>query len=984
MISEAQLHGGAKFTTISGGGQTFVALGSGRVQKFNNTTGATRDVVLPAPSQFRSDQTGGATWYVLNASTSTGSVTVKYLRSDGSQVTLVTLAAGHNATVLLLSVGPAVADEKYTYLARQKNTARTSATGTRGAITTPDTRGSLNPLDCFEGNECERSRSMGNAPLDGQGGRATVLAPMFYNSCDALNLKREPIRAADVVMPSVVTLKFTENEFTVDAAHPEAGGGLSDEFFAALYNNTRPHGLTYDGAANGRSDHWHHVRHGGAFPYAWSMKTGGLTVRRHVWIKQIPYGPEDNPTQYTLEIRFVLEHTINPEPSPACSGGGVNDTTYGSWGSLFMVYVFTDEIRNGDADPISYTPAGSGSSIAFTRDNPCIWGDADGIGEGQDDKFCHPQMVICANLATTFQSPCLSNFVPILDREETTEGVKLRNMGWCYTVGNGAPWCTCNNSPNAIARDYGIKSNVVFGNVECAAMTLGGDDVSQPLEFVTIENGAGVGRTVCQPTRAGWDDDCGTLDVATGSSISVAVCVGDNHCGDAADCVGGWPTCEVTPCTGHPDEPFETIGGTHSCFNNAGAANNTPCCIGIENAQTLLRQACVRDTTTYDETCFSVDTGCFVTGYRETPLELMLEDYDYQMGGTPTSRSISWLQYRPDPTHPARDYDYNNDGSGELTSEFGTWVTNPGEIDVTAFSGATDVRALLTFNRTSLGSWGWWGNEQTVTINKFQLGTHGVGSGYNSAGTFQGVGGLTKSTGVNQVTVYINKYTAGVRTVLASAVINTAASTASVTWRQHGAAFTFTVTPSGGSATVLTAHDCSVDGSFTPALFTEDTTGTNVQFNDDWAITDLVRDLVEVSASLTSAICSLEWNEKASDYYGTCGDSYDVLCGGSPITLWAETLEGYMGPVSTTSGHDIIMPDCPTTEGENPTTVDGEFPACACDSLYCTSPPQIGCGQCPPPYAAMELELPSSCNPGDNARVCSGISYWVYSTIVCV
>jgi hypothetical protein len=1059
VIPESLIYGGAKFTTISS--TVMVAMGSGRVQKFKNTSGASRDVVLPPPSRFRVDQCGGVTWYVLNDSTSTSSIVLKYARADGSQVTLATLAPSSNASVLLLSVGPAVTDEKYIYLARTKNTQRASVSGTRGAISNPASVGSMIPADCFEGGNCERAKSLGNAPLDGRDGRALVLAPMFYNSCDALNSKREPIRVADTTMPSVVVVGFASDEFEVDAVHPLGSSGLSDEFFVALYNNSRPHGLPYTGTAHGRSDHWHHVRYNSS-GMNWYMKPGGLDVRRHVWSKTIPYGPVDNPTMYNLELRYVIEHTVNPEPvlpddgsiptytssrirqfhagpdnyledidghfiskgfsvgmqvrvsgftgggyngiatitslsaylmglsvtlttdefgepvtiGPLYGGvGGVNDTTYGANGSLAMVYAFTDEVSGA-----AYTPVGAGAPITFTRDNPCVWGDADGIGEGQDDKFCHPQLCIASNQPTLFQAPCQSNYVPIIDREQTTEGTLLRNKSYCYEVGNGAPWCTCNNSPNAISALYGIKGNVVFGDVYCATMTTGGGITSSlPTEYVCIENGAGVGRTLLKPTRPGWDDDCGTLDVATGSSMTIAVCVGPNDCADTANCDGGkaWPRRELVGCAGHPDEPFDGVGGTHECFHN-GVTTVTNCCTSIDNASTVGREACVRTRTTYDASCSSTGTTCEST-ILSTVIELMLEDYDYSFG-SPTGRAMSWIQYRPDPTHPARDYTYASTNVGDIVQEIGTWTFNVGSIDVASHAGHTAVRALIRYNPTSPTTWDWYGQQQTVTINKLQLGSHGIGCGVNGGAEFDGYGGITKVTGVNQITAELNYYAAGSYTTLASVVINTAATSALAVWRQHGSSLSFSVTPAGGSLHTITANHCAlVNGQQAPCLFSEDTSGTNVQFDDDWTIVDLVRDFVEVSAALTSTTSSVSWNVKASDHYGTCGDSHQFWCGGAYHTDWSESLQSYLSPPSVGA---ITMPNCPSTSGTNPTVLGGSLPDCICGYLFCTSPPSWSCPDCPGPYASVDLQLPTGCGDG-SASMCGGFSYWTYSFIVC-
>lgn len=991
MISETKFNGGAKYSTITT--DTSVVWGSGRVQKFKNTSGTTKVITLPSPSMF--SQAGGPAWFIINDPASTGSITVKYYALISDAITLMTLgtiAAGHAGVVLAANVTPGT--ESYVMLPRTTGVPRTSNTTTRPAIEAASVRASAVPLDCFDGDECGLADSLGNAPLDGTSGHPEVVAPLFFNSAESVNSKREAIRAADFVMPRVVVVKFADGEFAIDPLHPHGGAELSDEFYATLYNNRRPHGLTYVSAISGRSDHHHHARNvgSGVGPFAWEMKTGGLSVTRHLWQKTATYGPADDPAKYTMDIRFVMEHTVSGSPRASCSGGGVNDPDYGSWGAIFMVYVFTNEVDFGSADPITYTPTGSSSAISFSRSNPIRWGSCDGLTEGDDARFAHPQLAIAACLPTTMEAPAGTNYVPAIDRALSAEGTTLRNRPACYEVGNGSPWCTINSSPNPISRDYGIKYNVVFGQDSCGCMTTGGGTTSKPTEYVCIENGLGVGRTLLVPARAGWKEAEGVLDVATGSSIKLNLCTTDT-----------WPSCELNKCMGHSDEPLDGVGGTPLCFNNNGSSTGTQCCVSIVDADTgtpnsaysTLTEACAHMTNPgFDNNCMPNKAQECSSRNMVTKAELDFEDFDYTVS-FPDSRVISWVCYRPNKDHHLSNYSYNSTDVAGMSNDIGSWTLGVSSITPASFagSGSGAVRVMIRYNPVSRG-WSWYGCEQTISATKIQQGSHGIGVGRdNGSNQFSGYAGVTKHTGTNQITAYIIKYKNGVASTLSSVVISTTQTSSVLKFRQHGTDFTFTVTPASSSDTVLTAEDCEfIDGGSYPCLITEDTSGTNVQFGANWEITDLVPDLVDVSATLEQSQASCDWDPIASDHYGDCALSHTIVCNGSlsgptTVTDWFELVTSVY-TTATVGGHDIIMPHCPTTDGENPTISNGPLPYCPCDWLPCTYPPVPACDTCPPPFLAINLQLPNSCQSDEDAvgegRVCKGLALWHYAPYVCV
>ncbi len=994
MTTEAIFFGGAKFTTLASSADVSVAFGSDRVQTYKNSSGSTVNVILPMPSMFASWQLGGPTWYINNDSTSGNNLTLKFSVAGGGTTTLATVQPGKCAVVAVMNCN--VGSESYQVIIRTKGTPRTFGTGARQPIETPEATQTFDPY-CFEGSDCEYAASIGNAPLDGLDGRDEVVAPMFQGIADiATNNSREPIRASDEVMPSIVVLRFAKDEFAVDGLHPY-GTGLIDEFFTALANNDRPWGLEYQGDATGTSDHWHHIRWKGINPTdGWELKTGGLTVNRYTWQATKKYGPIDDPERYTLDVRFVMEHNVTPVPEVEC-GGGQNDTSFGAWGAVFHVYVFTDEVMFGSADPVSYTPVG-GASMSFTRDNPARWGLADGVPAGSEaDKFCHPQMVICGHIPTSFQAPVGKNWVPIINRKYgmafmgAPNSLMLRNREYCYEVGNGSPWCTCNNSPNAISASMGIEGNIVFGTsiggYNLAAMTMGGDvPTSSILQFVTLENGTGVGRTILKPAKPGWDEDCGELDIAGGSSVSIGICTGANDCGDPADCDDGsgkseWPGCKVSPCSGHPAEPLEGIGGTHRCFN----PNTSPtCCVAIQSTLTNILEVCSRTTTivgNYNGSgCDVVSSGCTANGTWWTQLVLFVEDYDYNFGGNQLLRSMSFSRLLPDPTFGLRSYSYDQASHPDLHADIGAWTYGAGYVETSAYGISGAVRAALMFD-TGARSDNWYGFTIQGTTKKLQSGTHGVGALFADGGPqANGYGALMYKSSSTQITIQINRYVAGVKTILVSQVVLSTADEVPFTWSYHGTDLSFTAL-----GVTLEVQDCMYsDGELDPAIFSEDTAGTNTKFVD-LVFTELVPSiLVETTGSVAYDFVGIDWDPKTTIAYGLCSGSFDNGgCNTPPhcnCSTWTETLVGtysqsWDGPTMTI---DLCNNDIARLGGPNPN--------CDCDGPWCgdSTPP---CGACPPPFVAINFLLPKSCKlKGEEiteGNACSGVTVWNWTTIVC-
>lgn len=832
-----------------------------------------------------------------------------------------------------------------------------------------------------------------------------VSVPMFMNPCvTARNQGREPIRGADVVMGSYVALRFAEDEFEADPNHPLYGHNvseLSDEFYDALYNSGGYHALAYAGTAHGTSRHWHHIRLKGAGP-SWELNnSANLTVRRHVWRKSVEYGPPEEPDRYTMELRFVVEHTVSPEPSlPPSGSGGQNDPDFGAWGSLFMVYVFTDEIDPDFSG--TYTPAGGASPVSFTMDDPCAWGNAFGVSGGDDDdRFCHGQLAICASLPTTFQAPCGSNWVPLEERKYFTDAggsptARAGHRELCYTVSNGAPWSsvTCLTGKMPLDSAQGRARNVVFGVIgsscNCAAMTTGGDVPTSVIpEYVVIENGMGVGRTYLVPTRPGWDEDCGELRVETGSSISVSLCIGDAHAPSGET----WPGFEVNGCDGHPDEPFEGVGGTHRCFNNNGSAASPAIgpdiCVSLDSDS--IGEAvdkCVRTVTEYGpyngSTCDVLEQRCEPAGSFERRYSLPIEDYDYVMGGNQNARVATWSRILPDPDQQFFHYTYDQADTGDLVQAVGTWSFAAGGATVDAVNAAKNVTALLLYDPSGSDY-----KDMKITFEMKAVLTrsHAIAArGSEASDNYTGYLLTVDAVSAGATTVSLKRYDADVETVLATRTVtgvtsDTVTGTFDVwgTTLQADLVFNPTTTPIVVS---ITAEDCNIWTGGKPGVASED---ANAGAVIDFQIEDTTRAFLAIDGVLQQESVSISFPAQLHGIYGRCSGTYNPGCGTAPH---CDCITWTYGPrTATSAGHGpdsgdiVLMTPASPTDGDNPTAYHGPSPA-RCDYSLCPGG-EPSCGDCPPPFAALSLGLPATCAEGDQPNMASGISYYLWEAIVC-
>jgi len=785
-------------------------------------------------------------------------------------------------------------------------------------------RPSYNPF-CFTGTDCEYLESVGNQhALDGTEGYATAVAPMYQDVVEhAVNSHREAVRAADVIMPNLIAIRFREGAFSVDTDHPWYGThSLSDEFYDALYRTLpgfgiiSPHVLAYDAALSGAatSRDPHHLSYSGT---NWEHGTGAanLTVRTHVWKSEVRYGPESDPTAYTLQILYVMEHTMSAEVPVDCATGTGPDGSAdkGMHGALFRGAVFTDELNPLWNDGVStFTPVGFTSAHVITRGDPVISGLAFGISDGATTlakasrKGVHPQCVVAFNLPTTFEAPVGHNNIPISNL------AKNRNLERLYDVPNGCPWLTGACADTFPGDDgtwptgrYGILHNCVFGQTVGGnfgrAMSLGGDmKRSVPTPFVLIENGGSTGRTFLQPERPGWIESCGKLSVAGGSDIEIFMCVDED----------AWPVCAgMSCCDGHPDEPFEGVGGSHTCFRTYNQAQgrdgraNTTCCIPTADASVAAYAYCQRDKVKYGGPsgagCTTVETKCDYLGAYFTQAVLPLADYDMKANGAVKTREMIWAQVRRDKDYRRRNWIYSS-ADADLANVLGTFTKGESTLTVATVSGVKPIRAQASFDESSPTAWDWFGC--TIECGLNGVNTHKIGLGFLDSGQV-GWGMVVSPSGAD-LTLEILEYTAlgATRTVLATVTIagEGANPTGAAKYTQRGTDIVVQYTPTSGVLVTLTAEVSDGTGfnpnwpsisphtesssPYEPSFYTESTTAGAVWDSFSFSsplISDLVDKQVSFYGQVTWQSIAGSIDEQAAAHHGQCDVISNPNCGTS-------------------------------------------------------------------------------------------------------
>jgi len=1020
MLAESKFYGGAKYTNIAATVQ--LADNSERVQRFHNVSAGTQIVNLPADLPTYHKTVKGGFWFLIYLdSTSTKQLDIKYYKNP-STLTLCTLAPGEAAYVWMTTTA---ADWGYHIVT--VGTARSLTSSITAGIVKASSDPQYDPF-CYEGDDCGLAQA---DPLNGQNGTDKVLAAMFQDvPARAQNQWREAIRAADVVMPNKVVVRLDQGCFVTDPLFPNTKV-LSDEFYAKLFNMGNPHILEYvaggPGAIDGLTRNPYHI--------AWfnNPPTSGFTfettqqVKRRMWRKTINYTVEATGVSYSIEIRFTMEQAISVMPDfDRCGNGSLCDTDSGAYGAIFHLSVFATEIMPTWVEGSNWQPYGSAdTTLSFTKNDPFVNGSWHGV-DSIDQKFCHPQMAMFAMLPMTWHSPCGRAWVPQHDRQHyhvlndnpLTDGTgRAHNREKAYNYDNGAPWTTSFPYEGAPGTMF---NNVVFGhtigNTYGRPMSLGGDfPRSKPMEWLCWENGLGAGITFFKPNKPGWDEAQGVLDILNGNcgGITLPIDCNGQRDSEGPSATNRWHL-DPHSCVGHPDEPFEGYGGSHTCFNNydGGTANGgygdtTKCCIQLTFQSAESRQQCTRTFQTYDEDCNPLEQWCENTGWFWAARVMYLDDYCYYANGNQLLRYAAWRRILPDPDQFDFSYAFTITDVANLIQELGTWDVSTATIKVTAVSGTSAIRAALLYERTT-GPNTWTNNRDltvTATAKKIKQKNHVlIGKAEEVAGVIRGYGisvtPVTPGAGTTDLLCELVKYkTDGTRVVLTATTIAAATSDdCDLELEVWGTDITARVTPSGLGTTTLTDWDKDfVDGWGGLATEATSTAGTDIWFTL-LSIEDQSVDFLDITASTGPNTVTITWPEELTYGYGQC-ESQSELCGADPYcgcTAWYDSKTQVLTASKPANDRDYRIRTVAETcvAGDNPSWCHGPSPWCCeydiCGSRFYT------CGLCPAQFPALSFCTYQQCSvpkgymdPDCDAyqetvpNMCSGLTYWWNSIVAC-
>lgn len=990
------------------------------------------NVDLPNPSMMTNRDRGFSRFTVINKGT--GSVSIR--THSGSTLTTVVTNQG-----IELFLG----NTAFHFRTKTLATPRSIGASARGSVLSDSRPTTYSTPNCFLGSDCDFADFNGNVPLDGEDGRAKCVVPMCQDVvafCE--NASREPIRAADVVMPSVVVIRLSRADFTPDPAHPLSSTVLPEEFYTALFDG-KPVALIYDNKAVGaRSRHPHHLRWQGSPTPLWGHGSGiaNFTVSRHTWKKVIPYS--SGGLDYEIDIRFVAEHTLSggneANVDPTGTPGGTMNRDYGAWGTLFSLYVFCNQLSPSFVDGDSFTPVDSSGPVSFTKADPFVSGIAYGVGESAEDKFCHPQLVVVAHFPTTFQSPMGHSHVVLEDRQFVNgilaideQSIRGKNLEFEHKLRNGSPWIDYLSDPGVYPRstveDADIFGNIVFGwtisTKSSAAMTLGGGfPTSTPTNFFVWENGLGVGRTYLVPEKPGWDELSGELDVLGGSSGSVSVCMGDGDGIPGENGVSEWPFYEFEECTGHPTEPFEGAGGGHLCFNNANDLDGpiASCCTQTSRqAYATVVDKCKVVGTVYGDFsgigCELLEDTCTITQTKNWRALLDYENHEYFMNGNQLLRNILFAKPILDPSLVFGDYTHEGSipNPSLFVPDYGTWSLNtitPSGINA---PHASNIKALARYINATTPV-----QEDVIITAQFRSAAtvaQGLGGKVTvSSGMVSGYFAVIQPTGGTNATVSIRKYVSDTETILATrSITNLSSSIVDVEFDVWGCLLKFTWTVSGQDTESLSVEDATFSSSLGEAALAIAGVGTGV-FADIF-IDDEKKNFIRIEATQGCYANGLSWPETIPEERvsslaecnailtnpecGSCCHSNpdcNPICfycncsseDGTPIYITSFSWSGLS--IDNPSGGDISLTNCSGPNdysggGENPTYVGGPLPRCDCYGQYCAGTNLPKCGLCPDPFVNGEVLFPmcwpASLDQDDMPRMCRGLRNWFYSDAGC-
>jgi hypothetical protein len=744
------------------------------------------------------------------------------------------------------------------------------------------------------------------------------------------------------------------------------------------------HILTYQGTSFGTSRHWHHACWNGSFAFddfAWGFPDT-VSTHKPYWGKTFTYTRKSDQRTFTIEIRLVIENTvgtINPGPTPA---GSTNNPDAGAWGSLFNLYVFCDEASPTYVDGTNFMPYGWGANTTFTKNDPAVWG---GVLDLDDKKACHPQMVICASIPTSMESPKGFIWHPRSELRTT----------YCNRRSAGIPWTNPSIAAVLGTHQWG---NGVFGTlvdpVKQRAMTLGGDvPYSTPMDWVIIENkgtgGTGSGITFFYCTKTGWDATEGVLDLLGGTAIRLCILPQKEDQNP------------INTCEGHPDEPFENIGGTHRCLRNA----DQTCCFGISRisddgqttgvatASLTAVQACIK--TTYDygpypgfgfECGPPSKTRCETLATYTTNFNLPVSNYSLAMDGAGSARNIKYAEWYPDPTttkYPYRTYDSAD--VGDFIQRIGTVTFNSTGWTIATTGGGTYSNALA-YRPTSSQLID---TEVKCTIplsNSYRAGM-GFRCGF-SMGSLDSGYTVIFDRAANTVTVF--RVSGGTETQIAQRTSAGISGSGSVEVRVLVYGSSIRVF---WNTTSLLVNDCTFNNNAGDILFVTKGSSTAAAFTPVFVfIEDNTESLLEVSTEWNSGSCIIG-NAPLGLLSGTgkCTEESANFaeCGGPPwcdCTSWQRTRFDPAYPTAGTACSRLTD----LSSGGRPLGVISQ-----CDErspLDCVGSEDAAmCGQCPSPYAMSRIVLPScriSNLPvgGVDTSVsdsCLIVERWSYSPVVC-
>lgn len=702
---------------------------------------------------------------------------------------------------------------------------------------------------------------------------------------------------------------------------------------------------------------------------------------------------------------------------------GQNSTTDGMHGALFMWYAFEDVLLPGWVEGGSFQPAGFSATNVFTREDPIIWGGT-ASGGTTGGKGCHPHLVACGALRTTWHDPCLYEWVPLLDRRYVMDinggDRRAYNRQGYYKRGNCSPWVTNPTRDENYCRPCDHASGVlgithfggVVGSYNLAAMTRGGDTGPDNRSIIPselcLENGLATGRTYLIPERPGWDEAIGRMTDG-GSSAVITICGPEDE--------EEWPTYKVNNCTGHPSEPLGGVGGTHRCFRTALNAIETCCISLVDDGATILyssqrtpmqdadatrpgTQVAVADATDYclrhwtlygaviGDHCDLVKGGCSVSAWFRTQRMLNLYNYDFEYGGADVElRQIVWRRYLPSPAEVLHSYAYLQADVALLVNEVGTHTFNVSDITVATVNAAKTFPACLLFEPAA---YTYRDMRVIVTAKTALTKSHGAGARATVDGSDNTTGyfGVVAPTGAGVGTATIYLVQAGTATVLATENIVLNDDTVALTMEAWGNEIVFTWLVTGGTLGTLTVIDCTIESGGYGGLVTM-TASAGAKF-EAFAVTDYSYLYEYIEATQGKMAISLDFPSTLRHSYGKCAASYNPGCGNccSPElcncytydeSLVLTGLTTWSGP-GDLLGADPVTGDPPT----NPTYLGGpNFRDCSGNWCTGTDP---SCGSCPPPYIALNLSVPYRCRPtalGTEPNLCGGMSQWYDTGIFC-